>query len=147
MVHVIVHVLVVDDDRGIRLLLRSALEERGYVVSEAADGLPALEQLRTSYWPLVVLLDLKMPGLGGAGVLGAVAGDRALAQRHRYVLVTANAATLPLALGTLLGCLEVPLVQKPFDFETVLAVVAQLSQELPLPAARAGNGTRPRAAL
>jgi CheY-like chemotaxis protein len=125
------HLFVVDDDPGIRLVLRSALEEHGYVVSEAGDGLTALERLRASPWPLVVLLDHKMPRLDGSGVLGTVAGDRVLAQRHRYVLVTASAQTLPLALGTLLASLGVPLVQKPFDLDALLDLVAHLAQEAP----------------
>jgi len=61
------HIVVVDDDPGIRTALRSALEEQGHAVSEAGDGLTALERLHTSPWPLVVLLDLKMPYLDGAG--------------------------------------------------------------------------------
>ena len=133
------HIFVVDDDPGIRTVLRSALEEQGHAVSEAGDGLTALERLRTSPWPLVVLLDLKMPYLDGAGVLGTLAGDRALAQRHRYVLMTASAQTLPLALGTLLVRLGVPLVRKPFDLEMLLDIVADLAQEVPS-ARRARNG-------
>ncbi len=133
------HIFIVDDDPGIRTALRSALEAQGHTVSEAGDGLTALERLRTSPWPLVVLLDLTMPYLDGAGVLGTLAGDRALAQRHRYVLMTASAQTLPLALGTLLVRLGVPLVRKPFDLEMLLDIVADLAQEVPS-ARRARNG-------
>jgi CheY-like chemotaxis protein len=134
------HVLVVDDDLDLRAVLRAILEDNGHAVSEAGDGLRALEQLRGSHWPFVVLLDLHMPLLDGAAVLGAVAGDRALAQRHRYMLVTGSAQTLPLALGTLLACLDVPLVQKPFDLEALLDLVALLAQEGP-PATRVASGT------
>jgi CheY-like chemotaxis protein len=135
-----VHVLVVDDDPDLRAVLRSVLEDYGHAVSEAGDGLRALEQLRGSHWPFVVLLDLKMPLLDGAAVLGAVAGDRSLAHRHRFVLVTGSAQTLPPALGTLLTSLDVPLVQKPFDVEALLDLVALLAQEIP-PAAHATYGT------
>jgi CheY-like chemotaxis protein len=124
-------VFVVDDDPAIRTALRSALEEHGHMVLEASDGVSALERLRASPWPLVVLLDFKLPRLDGAGVLGTVAGDRALAQRHRYVLMTASAQTLPVALGTLLTSLEVPLVQKPFELEVLLDLVAHLANEAP----------------
>jgi len=133
------HIFVVDDDPGIRTALRSALEEQGHAVSEAGDGLTALERLRTTPWPLVVLLDLKMPYLDGAEVLSMLAGDGPLAQRHRYVLMTADAQTLPLALGTLLVRLGVPLVQKPFDLEVLLDIVAHLAQEVPS-TRRARNG-------
>ncbi len=53
--------------------------------------------------------------------------------------MTASAQTLPRALGTLLVCLGVPLVQKPFDLEVVLDIVAHLAQEAPS-ACRARNG-------
>ena len=57
-------VLIVDDDDGIRMSLRIALEDRGYRVSEAADGETALAQLRESS-PDVVVLDLMLPGMDG----------------------------------------------------------------------------------
>ena len=123
------HVFVVDDDPGIRAVLRCALEAEDHAVIEAADGISALQQLRVSPWPLVVLLDLPMPHLDGAGVLGTVAGDRVLAQRHRFILLTANPLPLPPALGTLLACLNVPMVSKPFDVDTLLDVVAHLAHD------------------
>jgi CheY-like chemotaxis protein len=127
-----VHVFVVDDDPGIRAMLRCALEAEDHAVLEAADGINginALEVLRASPWPLVVLLDLRMPHLDGAGVLGTVAGDRVLAQRHRFLLLTANPLPLPPALSTLLACLNVPVVSKPFDVDTLLDVVAHLAHD------------------
>ncbi len=57
-------VLVADDDEGIRLLVRLALEDAGWVVEEAEDGASAVlvaEQLR----PDIVLLDVEMPQLDG----------------------------------------------------------------------------------
>ena len=66
------HVLVVDDDTAIRQMLRLVLEDEGYAVREAMDGIEALAALRVSARPLVVLLDLMMPRLGGDGVLAAV---------------------------------------------------------------------------
>jgi CheY-like chemotaxis protein len=123
------HVFVVDDDPGIRVVLRCALEADDHAVMEAADGVSALEGLRASPWPLVVLLDLRMPHLDGAGVLGTVAGDRVLAQRHRFILLTANPLPLPPTLDTLLACLNVPVVSKPFDVDTLLDVVAHLAHD------------------
>jgi CheY-like chemotaxis protein len=119
----------VDDDPGIRAVLRCALEAEDLAVIEAADGVSALEVLRASPWPLVVLLDLRMPHLDGAGVLGTVAGDRVLAQRHRFLLLTSNPLPLPPALSTLLACLNVPVVSKPFDVDTLLDVVAHLAHD------------------
>ncbi|HET7309855.1 MAG TPA: response regulator transcription factor [Mycobacteriales bacterium] len=57
-------VLIVDDDDGIRTSLRLALEDNGYVVSEAADGEAALGQVKAQP-PDVVILDLMLPGMDG----------------------------------------------------------------------------------
>jgi CheY-like chemotaxis protein len=57
-------VLVVDDDAGLRQLLRRMLEPEGYAVVEAENGRVALERLRDMS-PSVVLLDLMMPEMDG----------------------------------------------------------------------------------
>jgi type IV pilus assembly protein PilB len=61
-------VLVADDDPQMRRLIRSILERDGYEVSEAADGLDALEQVEGRPFDLM-LLDIDMPRLDGLGVL------------------------------------------------------------------------------
>ena len=55
------HILVVDDERAIRRLLRLYLTDAGYTVAEAADGEAALDQMRQGGIDLV-LLDLMLPG-------------------------------------------------------------------------------------
>lgn len=124
------HVLIVDDDAAIRDTVRFALEDSGYTVSEAGDGLAALKRLRSEPEPTVVLLDLMMPGLDGAGVLGAVAGDHRLATRNAYILVTANTKTLTLAFANLLQSLTVPILSKPFDVDVLLESVAAAARRL-----------------
>lgn len=65
-------VLVCDDDAHTRLVVRQILANRyGCEVVEAANGLQALEWLATNGFSLVVL-DLHMPLLDGAAVVGAV---------------------------------------------------------------------------
>jgi CheY-like chemotaxis protein len=61
-------VLVADDDRQMRRLVRMILERDGYHVVEAADGLDALEAIESSQFDLMIL-DLDMPRLDGIGVL------------------------------------------------------------------------------
>jgi len=59
-------VLVVDDDEGIREALRDLLREEGFeVAGEAGDGEEAVRAAKRLE-PDVVLMDLRMPGLGGA---------------------------------------------------------------------------------
>jgi CheY-like chemotaxis protein len=60
-------ILVVDDEAGIRTVLRLALTRAGYEVAEAEDGEQALERIADSL-PDLVLLDVMMPGMGGCAV-------------------------------------------------------------------------------
>lgn len=57
-------VLIVDDEPQARRVLRAALISRGFEVTDAWSGEEALETLRRET-PDVILLDLKMPGIGG----------------------------------------------------------------------------------
>jgi CheY-like chemotaxis protein len=68
-------VLIVDDDPEIRESMRMVLEDEGYHVREAADGVAALDELHRDQQPCVVLLDLMMPRMNGWEFLGAAASD------------------------------------------------------------------------
>ncbi|MGH3171812.1 MAG: response regulator, partial [Trebonia sp.] len=70
-----ISVLIVDDHPVVRQGLRSLLDVADgiTVTGEASDGLAAVELAR-SLRPDVVLLDLKLPGLDGIGVLQALGG-------------------------------------------------------------------------
>lgn len=127
-------VLVVDDDAAIRETLRELLEDAGYHVREAADGVAALRALRASEERLVALVDLKMPRMDGHALLDVVAADPDLARRHAYILVTANADTQSLAFARLLTRLSVPVVAKPFEIDDILAVVAAAAGKVAVPA-------------
>ena len=80
------HILVVDDDAGMRLLLRTVLQSRNFRVTEAADGPSALERLEEGGFHLVTL-DLSMGAMGGLEVL----------ERIRSRLMT---RTLPVIVAT-----------------------------------------------
>jgi len=58
-------VLVVDDDGELLEVLREVIEGEGYLVVTARNGEDALDLLRDGASPCVILLDLKMPGMGG----------------------------------------------------------------------------------
>jgi DNA-binding response OmpR family regulator len=62
------HVLVVDDEPGVRSALRRGLSAEGMDVSVAADGLEALRLAETGAFNAVVL-DVMLPGLSGYRVL------------------------------------------------------------------------------
>ena len=62
-------ILVIDDERQIRRLLRVSLEAQGYAVHEAANGEDGLRSIQGAK-PDVVLLDLGLPDMDGAELLG-----------------------------------------------------------------------------
>lgn len=64
-------VLVVDDDASLRSFLAMVLREEGYLVREARDGEEGLQKLEEMDAHLI-FSDLKMPGIGGLGLLEQV---------------------------------------------------------------------------
>ncbi len=70
------HILIVDDDAGVRQLLYRFLtrEPEGYRVSTAVNGLEALDVVARDR-PDLVLLDLSMPGMGGIECLRRLAKE------------------------------------------------------------------------
>jgi CheY-like chemotaxis protein len=81
---VIGNVLIVEDDSDTREMLRQLLALEGFYALAAADGLEALHLLRTVRHrapeaPCLVLLDLKMPRLGGNEFRRAQLGDPTVA--------------------------------------------------------------------
>ncbi|MCY1009523.1 response regulator [Nannocystis pusilla] len=85
------YVLVVDDDEMVRESLRDFLVDEGYGVLAAADGVEAFELLAAPATPLpaVIVLDLKMPRMGGKEFREAKARDPRLAPIP-VLLVTAE---------------------------------------------------------
>lgn len=57
-------VLVVDDDDGVQVTVQSILEDEGYQVVVATDGLDALAEL-DGFFPALILLDITMPRMNG----------------------------------------------------------------------------------
>ncbi len=61
-------ILIADDKETGRELVRTVLENSGYTVIEASDGIEALRCAHESH-PDLIILDLHMPGLDGFGVM------------------------------------------------------------------------------
>jgi type II secretory ATPase GspE/PulE/Tfp pilus assembly ATPase PilB-like protein/CheY-like chemotaxis protein len=61
-------VLLVDDEDSLRKVMKDLLERDGYIVTEARDGVQALDQV-DRIGPDIIVLDLNLPGLDGYGVL------------------------------------------------------------------------------
>jgi two-component system, OmpR family, alkaline phosphatase synthesis response regulator PhoP len=104
-------VLVVDDERSIRILCRVNLIASGIEVLEASDGREGLELARQER-PDLLLLDVMMPGLDGWTVARELASDEET-RDIPIVFLTARADPSDRRLGAQLG--GVGYVVKPFD--------------------------------
>ncbi len=108
-------ILVVDDEQDIRDFLRSLLEDEGYEVSEAEDGVMALEKAKESK-PDLVLLDLQMPEETGTGFYRKLCKDRDAPP----VIVISALAGRNVAVSR-----SVPVFDKPIDREGLLATIRE----------------------
>ena len=117
-------VLVVDDDAGIRELLREVLGEYGFAVTEAVNGAEALERVRADP-PAAVLMDLMMPVLSGAEATQALKADPRTAG-IRVIAMSAGRHLSTMAAG-------VPadrFLSKPFDFGALAAALTDLPADV-----------------
>jgi two-component system chemotaxis response regulator CheY len=72
--------LVVDDATTIRKFHRSVLEEAGFAVEEAMNGVEALERALAAPRPFgLLLVDVNMPGMDGYALVTRLRGERGLA--------------------------------------------------------------------
>ena len=123
-------VCVIEDDEAIRATLRVLLEDEGYRVLEAADGLAGYELLRTSAIPLIALIDHKLPKMDGCDLLDLTAKNEDLRARHEFIFVTASPQHAEDDCGETLEELNIPLIPKPFDIDEVLEPVAAAAQRI-----------------
>ncbi len=113
-------VLIAEDERSIRSLLRTCLETESFSVYEAADGQQALE-MAARHSPDVMLLDLSMPPPQGMEVLRRL---RQMARPPAVVILTAH-GTIPIAVEAMrLGALE--FLQKPVNPDMLLTTVRKI---------------------
>ena len=68
------HILVVEDDEDSRTALCDTLIDAGYLPFAVADGVEALEHLRTGARPSLIILDLMLPRIDGWRFLSIIAG-------------------------------------------------------------------------
>ncbi|MBD2214223.1 hybrid sensor histidine kinase/response regulator [Nostoc linckia FACHB-104] len=115
-------ILVVDDSPDNVFLIKTILEEEGYIVSTAENGASALAQLEASPCDLV-LLDLMMPGMDGYEVTRRIRGNAAMQQYIPILLITAHDAP-NVAKGLDLGADD--FIRKPVTVDELLARVRSL---------------------
>jgi DNA-binding NtrC family response regulator len=126
-------ILIVDDDRAFRLSTAALLRADGYEVDGVADGAAAAEALRATR-PDLVVLDLRMPGVDGLGVVEAL---RMWGERVPILMIsgfgTVDAAVRAMHLGA------DDFLTKPVEPDVLSARVADLLARRPLLEASAPN--------
>lgn len=112
------HLLLVDDKADLAGLLRLLLEGAGYRVTVAGDGRGALRLLAEEPYDLV-LSDVMMPYLDGAGLAAAMRADPAMRDIPLVLMSAAHGAAAQ-------AIPHAAFLSKPLDIEAVLATVARL---------------------
>lgn len=107
---------MVDDEDGIRQMLRDYLEKEGFDVVQAADGPSALETARGAR-PDVVVLDIMMPGMDGIEVLRQLRRESEV----YVIMLTARADEVDKLVGLSVGADDY--VTKPFSPRELVARV------------------------
>ena len=126
-------VMVIEDEKEIRDLVRYNLEKAGYRVAAAADGEEGLKQLFASR-PDALVLDLMLPGINGLEIVREVRGEP-LTHDLPVLILTARSAEM----DKLLGFEQVAddYLTKPFSpRELVARVKALLRRSKPTGSAR-----------
>lgn len=118
-------ILVVEDDNDIRNSLIEVLELEGYHTEAASNGQEALDLLKTTQKPCLVLLDMMMPIMNGREFLDRVMEDSYLAPMP--VLVVSAIADKSDTHGA------IDFVKKPVDIEVILKYVEEFCNGTSIP--------------
>jgi DNA-binding response OmpR family regulator len=78
--------LVVDDDDGVRTAVTWALEADGFDVLAVGNGLAAMDAIESAA-PVLAVLDLSLPGMGGLDIIRRVRADEARAGRWKLPII------------------------------------------------------------
>jgi DNA-binding NtrC family response regulator len=113
-------ILIVDDEKNIRLTLSQALETLGAEIDTAANGEEALTKLKEKEFGLI-LLDIRMPGMDGMEVLHRV---REIRPDIRVIMITAYGTVESAVEAMKLGAVD--FLQKPFDPEEIRELVLRV---------------------
>ena len=129
------HILVVDDDAGLRSLLEQYLTSQGYTVTCAADGAKMDEEL-TRISPDLVILDLMMPGEDGLSIARRLRASTAFP----IIMLSARGEDIDRIVGLEVGADDY--MPKPFNPRELLArirAVLRRKQAAPTAEAAANN--------
>ena len=112
-----VRLLIVDDERELVSALVERLDLRGFVAEGVFSGEAALEKVRTTPFD-VVILDLKMPGMGGLETTEMLLQER---PEVKVILLTGHGAVENAEKGKECGAFDC--LMKPISIDVLIDVV------------------------
>lgn len=118
-------IMVVDDEPYIARVIKFKLEQEGYIVISANDGITGLNKIREEK-PDLVLLDVMMPGMTGYEVCQKIKGDAELAGIP-VVILTAKGQERDREQGFSMGASDY--ITKPFSPNRLLELVKSIIGE------------------
>ena len=118
-------ILVVEDYEDIRSFLKYLLEEKGFEVCEARDGIEAFDQFKQAH-PDLILMDISLPSVDGLTATKAIRELEAGGESIPIIAVTAF-GQLYHKQAMEAGCNE--LIDKPVDFDSIEIVIHNYLEE------------------
>jgi two-component system alkaline phosphatase synthesis response regulator PhoP len=118
-------IMVVDDEPYIARVIKFKLEQEGYTVISANDGITGLTKIKEEK-PDMVLLDVMMPGMSGYEVCQKIKGDAELAGIP-VVILTAKGQERDREQGFSMGASDY--ITKPFSPNRLLELVKSIIGE------------------
>lgn len=119
-------VLVVDDDVEVRRVFSRVLESGGYNSVEARTAEHAWSLLELGLTPAAVLLDLRMPGVGGLGLLTLLRADPRFISLP--VTIVTGDAVIDEITESAVAALHATMTFKPLDIEEILTLTHRMME-------------------
>src|SRR5574344_956214 len=116
-------VLIIDDEKSIRMALKDILEDEGHEVALAEDGKKGLEQALANNFD-VIFCDIKMPGMDGVEVLDKLVAEGV---ESSVVMISGHGS-----IDTAVECIKkgaFDFIQKPPDLNRILITLKNASEK------------------
>jgi CheY-like chemotaxis protein len=113
-------ILIAEDEAMLRLIAVELLQDAGFQVFEAGDGIEALELLKANPQIALLVSDVKMPRMDGYALVEA---GLALRPDLKVLMMTGYAQTPP----QMLRARDIQVLHKPFNLERLCALAAEMT--------------------
>ena len=113
-------ILIAEDEAMLRLIAVELLQDAGFQVFEAGDGVEALELLKANPQIALLVSDVKMPRMDGYSLVEA---GLALRPDLKVLMMTGYAQNPP----QMLKARDIPVLHKPFNLERLCALAAEMT--------------------